>query len=252
MIIKEISMDLSLIIPCYNESEGVSQMREQLEAARPLLDQRGSWELLFIDDGSRDDTFERLTTTFADWKQIQILRHDRNRGLAAGLRTGFAHATGEIIVVTDSDGTYPFTTIPELLDCMAPEIDIVTSSAYHPRGGVDGVPAYRLLFSQSASLIYRAIVDWRVHTYTAMYRAYRRKVIEQLPITTEGYLVMAQLLVDALLAGYRVAEYPTILRVRQYGQSKAKVWRITRQHLRFQAGVLWRRMTETRRRFGRA
>ena len=245
-------MDLSLIIPCFNESEGVSQMRKQLEAARPAFDQRGTWELVFIDDGSTDDTFEHLSSTFSDWKNVRIVRHDHNRGLAAGLRTGFAQATGDIVVVTDSDGTYPFTTIPELLDCMTPDVDIVTSSAYHPRGGVDGVPAHRLLFSQSASLIYRLIVDWHVHTYTAMYRAYRRKVIERLPITTEGYLVMAQLLVDALLAGYHVAEYPTVLRVRQYGQSKAKIWRITRQHLRFQAGVIWRRISETRRRFGRA
>jgi dolichol-phosphate mannosyltransferase len=245
-------MDLSLIIPCFNESDGVQQMRKQFDTARPLLDQRGSWELLFIDDGSTDDTFDQLSAAFADWSNVRIVRHDRNRGLAAGLRTGFAHATGEIIVVTDSDGTYPFTTIPEMLDQMTPDVDIVTSSAYHPKGGVDGVPAYRLLFSQSASLIYRAIVDPRIHTYTAMYRAYRRIAIEQLPITTEGYLVMAQLLVDALLAGYRVAEYPTTLRVRQYGQSKAKVWRITRQHLRFQASVIWRRLTEPRRRLGRA
>jgi dolichol-phosphate mannosyltransferase len=245
-------MDLSVVMPCFNEADSVKQMHKQLDALRPILDQRGTWELLFIDDGSTDDTYELLRTTFADWTNVQILRHDRNRGLAAGLRTGFGHARGDIIVVTDSDGTYPFTTIPELLDRMTSDVDIVTSSAYHPEGGVDGVPAYRLLFSQSASLIYRVLVDWHIHTYTAMYRAYRRQVIEQLPITTEGYLVMAELLVNALLSGYRVAEYPTVLRVRQYGQSKAKVWHITRQHLRFQAGVLWRRLTEPRRRLRRA
>lgn len=244
-------MYLSIIIPCYNESESIELMCTQMEAVRSELDARGTWELLFIDDGSTDDTLEKLQKTFQHWDNIRIVQHGQNLGLGAGLRTGFQHAKGEIIVVTDSDGTYPFTTIPQMLNLMTSDVDIVTSSAYHPEGGVDGVPAYRLLFSKGASILYRLLVNWNIHTYTAMYRAYRRSVIEQVPIKTEGYLVMAELLVNALMAGYHVAEYPTILRVRQYGQSKAKIWKITRQHLGFQKDVLIRRLTQTNHRLGR-
>jgi dolichol-phosphate mannosyltransferase len=236
-------MRLSLVIPCFNESESVAQMHAQLTEVRPELERRGPFELVLVDDGSTDDTSARLAEAFAGWPNVRIVPHGRNRGLGAALRTGFAAARGEIIVVTDSDGTYPFTTIPAMLDKLTPGIDVVTSSAYHPAGGVDGVPAYRLLFSKSASLIYRALVDRHIHTWTAMYRAYRREVVERVPTTSEGYLVMAELLVNATLAGYRVAEYPAVLRVRRYGQSKAKVWRITRSHLRFQAGIVTRRLT---------
>lgn len=239
---RDVAMYLSLVIPCYNESDSVDQMRLQLNAIRDELAKLGSYELVLIDDGSIDDTYPKLKAAFADWSNVQIIQHGQNRGLGAALRTGFAQSRGEVIVVTDSDGTYPFTTIPEMLRCMTPDVDVVTSSAYHPKGGVDGVPAYRLLFSKGASLIYRLLVDWHVHTYTAMYRAYRRRVVEQIPTKTEGYLVMAEILVNALRAGYKVAEYPAVLRVRRYGQSKAKVWRITRQHLRFQAGILWDRI----------
>ncbi|MGB9751637.1 MAG: glycosyltransferase family 2 protein [Roseiflexus castenholzii] len=235
-------MHLSLVIPCFNESDSIEQMREQLNAIRSELARRGPFELVLVDDGSTDDTYERLKSAFADWEQVQIVRHERNRGLGAALRTGFAHARGEVIVVTDSDGTYPFTTIPDMLDMLTPDVDIVTSSAYHPQGGVEGVPAYRLLFSQGASLIYRTLVNRHIHTYTAMYRAYRRRVVEAVPPTLEGYVVMAEILVNALLAGYRVAEYPAVLHVRKFGQSKAKIWRITRSHLRFQAHILWRRL----------
>lgn len=235
-------MKLSLVIPCYNESDSVAQMVEQLTAIRPELERRGPFEVVLVDDGSTDDTYAKLSAAFSGWDNVRIVQHERNRGLGAGLRTGFASAKGEVIVVTDSDGTYPFTTIPGLLDKMTPDVDIVTSSAYHPKGGVEGVPPYRLLFSKSASLIYRVLVDFRIHTWTAMYRAYRREVVEHVPTTTEGYLVMAELLVSAILAGYRVAEYPAVLHVRRYGQSKAKVWSITRAHLRFQAGVLKRRL----------
>ncbi|HEY3233025.1 MAG TPA: glycosyltransferase family 2 protein [Roseiflexaceae bacterium] len=235
-------MNLSLIIPCFNESDNIAEMREQISGIRPELELRGSFELVLVDDGSSDDTFTRLSVAFADWDNVTIIQHERNRGLGAALRTGFAHARGEIVVTTDSDGTYPFTTIPALLDLLGPGIDIVTASPYHPGGGVDGVPAYRLLFSKGASFMYRVLLDPRLHTYTAMYRAYRREVIERCPTTSNGFLMVTELLVGALLEDYRVAEYPATLRVRRYGQSKARVWQITRSHLRFQAHVLWRRL----------
>jgi dolichol-phosphate mannosyltransferase len=235
-------MKLSIVIPCFNEADNVEQMYQQLSAIRPELDRRGAFELVLVDDGSADDTYSRLSSTFTGWDNVQIVQHDRNRGLGAALRTGFARARGEVIVATDSDGTYPFTTIPALLNLLQPGVDIVTASPYHPNGGIDGVPAYRLLFSKGASTMYRVLVDPRLRTYTAMYRAYRREVIERIPTSSDGFLMVTELMVGALLEGYRVVEYPAVLRVRRYGQSKARVWQITRSHLRFQANVLKRRL----------
>lgn len=235
-------MQLSLVIPCYNETESIDQMREQLGAIRSDLERRGPFEVVFVDDGSSDDTYEKLSKAFSDWPSVMIVRHDRNRGLGAALRTGFGHARGDVIVTTDSDGTYPFTTIPAMLNMLRPGIDVVTASPYHPKGGVDGVPAYRLAFSKGASFLYRVFVNPRLHTYTAMYRAYRREVVERIPTTSDGFLMVTELMVGALLAGYRVAEFPAVLRVRRYGQSKARVWQITRSHLRYQAHVLLQRL----------
>jgi dolichol-phosphate mannosyltransferase len=235
-------MSLSLVIPCYNESESIDQLVGQLTVIRPQLERRGPFEIVFVDDGSTDDTYDRLRAAFAGWGDVLIVQHGRNRGLGAALRTGFAHARGDIIVTTDSDGTYPFTTIPALLDRLTADVDIVTASPYHPQGGVEGVPAYRLLFSKGASFLYRVFVNPRLHTYTAMYRAYRREVIEDIPTSADGFLMVTELIVGALLAGYRVAEFPAVLRVRRYGQSKARVWQITRSHLRYQAHVLLQRL----------
>src|SRR6476469_3175078 len=94
------TMNLSLVIPCFNESDNIAQMHEQLCAIRPQLAQHGSFELVLVDDGSSDDTYVRLSSAFADWDNVTILRHDRNRGLGAALRTGFARARGDIVVTT--------------------------------------------------------------------------------------------------------------------------------------------------------
>src|SRR5436190_17083386 len=103
-------MKLTLLIPCFNESDNISQLYEQLCIIQPELEQRGGFELVLVDDGSSDDTFARLSNTFATWTNAKIVQHERNRGLGAALRTGFTHARGDVIVTTDSDGTYPFTT----------------------------------------------------------------------------------------------------------------------------------------------
>jgi dolichol-phosphate mannosyltransferase len=235
-------VNVSLIIPCYDESDNVAQMAAQLSAIRDALARRGPFELVLVDDGSTDDTHARLAEVFADWDNVRIVQHDRNRGLGAALRTGFMHARGEVIVTTDSDGTYPFTNIPAMLSLLQPGVDVVTASPYHPQGGVDGVPAYRIFFSKGASLVYRVLLDPRLHTYTAMYRAYRREVVERIPTSSDGFLMVTELLVGALLAGYKVAEFPAVLRVRQYGQSKARMWQMIRSHLRFQSQVLRRRL----------
>ena len=234
--------DLSIVIPCYNESDSLDELASQLDPVLNQLRQTRTVELLFIDDGSTDDTYVRLQRLFGSCPGVTIVQHGRNRGLAAALKTGTAHTTGHVIVFTDSDCTYPPATIPGLLACMTPDVDVVTSSAYHPDGGVDGVPAYRLVFSRGASALYRLLVNPRIHTWTAMYRAYRRGVLEDIETSTTGYVVMAELMVEAILRGYRVAEYPTVLHVRRYGQSKARVWKITREHLRFQTQILWRRV----------
>lgn len=236
--------DLSIVIPCYNESEGIPAMRARLAEVLPQLRRNGEVELVLVDDGSADDTYNLLQQHFGGWDGVQILRHERNRGLGAALRTGLARARGQIIVTADSDGTYPFVEIQSLLDRLTPGVDVVTASPYHPDGAIANVPAYRVFISKGASLLYRLLIDWRIHTYTALFRAYRREVIETINARTDhdGFLMVTQMLVEAILAGYRVAEYPTTLRVRQYGQSKAKILRITRSHLNYQAGLIGRRL----------
>lgn len=233
--------DFSIVIPCYNEAEGLPAMHERLTQALDMLRERGRTQLVLVNDGSRDGTGDLLEQTFGAWPDTVIVHHPTNRGLGAALRTGFANATGEIIVTCDSDGTYPFSEIPALLDRLTPDVDLVTASPYHVGGGIENVPAYRVFISKSASLCYRILVDARIHTYTALFRACRRHVIEHITTHADGFLMVTEWLVEALLSGYRVAEYPTTLRVRQYGQSKARVWQITKTHIRYMSSILQRR-----------
>ena len=239
-------MDLSIVVPCYNEVENVPKIQSELFPVAVELAQSHSLEVVFVDDGSTDGTRQRLIDTFGGGRvpgvSVKFERHEFNRGLGAALRTGFAAACGDIVVTTDSDGTYKFSSIPTLLSYLTPDVAIVTASPYHPMGGVAGVPAYRLILSRGSSLLYRILVNWQVHTYTCLFRAYRRRVIEGVTFESNGFLAGTELLVKAMLAGYRVVEYPAVLHARVFGVSKAKLVHTILAHLNFQARVLLHRL----------
>jgi dolichol-phosphate mannosyltransferase len=231
-------MDLTLVIPCYNEEDSIPRLRETLFPVVEELRRTRSVELLFIDDGSRDATYAGLCMIAEGRSDMRIVRHVRNRGLGAAQRTGFLHARGEIIVTTDSDGTYRFSEIPRMLDRLQPGVDIVTASPYCKQGHVENVPGYRLILSRGSSLIYQLLVNRHISTYTALFRAYRKAVVRRVPFHSNDFLAGTELLVTAMLMGYKVVEHPSTLHSRLQGVSKARIMRIIRSHLRFQWDVL--------------
>ncbi|MBI1295439.1 glycosyltransferase [bacterium] len=238
-------MDLSIVIPCYNEVDNVGKIEAELFPVLAELARTRSVEVIFVDDGSKDGSYDAFTQAFGTERNGVLIRfeqHKVNRGLGAAIRTGLTAARGEVIVTADSDGTYRFDTIPALLACLTDGVDIVTASPYHPDGEVVGVPAYRLVLSQGSSLIYRILLDWNIHCYTALFRAYRRQVVDEISFESNGFLAGTELMVKAMLQGFKVSEYPTKLYSRVFGTSKAKLARTIKAHLQFQGWVLAHRL----------
>lgn len=239
-------MDLSIVVPCYNEIESVPKLRQEFWPVALELALRHSLEVIFVDDGSIDGTRQALGNAFASAQPSPVLvrfeQHLVNRGLGAALRTGFAAASGDVIVTTDSDGTYMFSEIPRLLSLLTDDIDVVIASPYHPAGRVEGVPTYRLILSRGSSAIYRLLVNPDVNTYTSVFRAYRRRVVERVSFESDGFLAGTELLVKSFLLGYKAVEYPTVLHSRAAGTSKAKLVKTILAHLAFQVRVLGHRL----------
>lgn len=238
-------MDLSIIIPCYNEVDAVPKLRDEFFPIVQELEKTYTVEVVFVDDGSSDGTLEVLQEAFgrsSSPTRIVFVKHPVNRGLGAAIRTGFQASHGDIVVTTDSDATYRFEEIIPLLGCLVPDVDLVTASPYHPKGGVENVPEYRLVLSKGSSFLYRCLLNWNIHTYTALFRAYRRGIIERVPFHSDGFLAGTEILVNSLLMGYHAAEYPTVLHARTAGTSKAKIARTIRAHLGFQWHLLLYRL----------
>ncbi|MBK9926003.1 MAG: glycosyltransferase family 2 protein [Anaerolineales bacterium] len=246
-------MKLSVVVPCFNEEDNIDKLKtEFFPVMEKLLGSNvdgkpiDSVEVIFVDDGSKDGTYGALKDAYGSFKHpsisVKFEKHEVNRGLGAAVRTGFGAVTRDIIVTTDSDGTYHFSTIPALLGHLKGKVSIVTASPYHPKGEVVGVPGYRIFLSKGSSLIYRILLSWKVHTYTALYRAYRREVIDNVSFAANDFLGGTELMVKAMLKGYQVDEFPAALHQRMFGVSKAKLMRTIKSHLGFQFRLILHRL----------
>jgi dolichol-phosphate mannosyltransferase len=226
---------LSIVAPMFNEAEGiplfVSQLAEALTALEGVRIPRERVEVIAVDDGSRDATPALLRELEAAG-QLRVVTHATNRGLGAALWSGFGAARADLIATVDADCTYRLSDVAALVVLLDEQTSIVTASPYHPNGRVVGVPAFRLFLSRSLSRLYNAVLGTGLHTYTAMFRVYRRSALAHVPFHVDGFLAVTHLLVFPLLDGLSVREYPTTLGVRRFGTSKLRIARVIRQHLR--------------------
>jgi dolichol-phosphate mannosyltransferase len=224
---------ITIIIPCYNEEEGIEHLKQYLIPCIESLKKEYEVEILFVDDGSTDKTVERLNTVLADMAEKKIILHKTNQGLGAAQKTGFQHATGNIICTMDSDCTYNPIHLVEMVAMIGEDVDMVTGSPYHPQGEVEGVPKGRLFLSFNLSRFYNLLFNQGVYTYTSLFRVYKQEVIKSVKIEADGFLSTAEILLKSLLAGYRLAEYPTILKLRKHGSSKINIIKVIKEHMIF-------------------
>ena len=238
---------VSVVVPLFNEKDGLSTLSQTLFQLANQLAPAYELECVLVDDGSRDGTSEEAKTCFAWSPKTVHLKHDRNRGLGAAVRTGFGKASGDIVCTIDSDCTFDPLNIPAMLDVMDEQrVDIVTASPYHPQGGVENVLPWRLLLSRGASVLYRRLCACKLYTYTSLMRAYRKQVIETVAFDSDGFSATTEILLRAAHQGYTVAEVPMVLKSRAIGVSKMRVMYTIRTHLGLMAQALWWRLTTSK------
>ncbi len=222
--------EVSLVVPMYDEEANIDYLRRTLLEFRKRLRDRYRIHLVLVDDASKDRTWELLQASFGELPDVQLVRHPRNRGVAAAIVTGIRAAPTEIVGSIDCDCSYD----PADLGAMIPLIDdadLVTASPYHPAGAVVNVPTWRLFLSKTLSRMYSALLGDAIHTYTSCCRVYRKSQIEQFDLRHDHFLGVAELLIELKLRGARVIEYPATLESRLFGESKMKILRTIRGHL---------------------
>src|SRR5262245_1646541 len=137
-------MRVTVLTPAYNEEDVITSSCKTILAAIGDDD-----ELLVVDDGSVDRTAELLVDAARDDARLRVVTHASNQGLGAALATGFAAATGDVIVTMDADLSQPIELLPKLV-AVCTDADAAFASRYISGGGMAGVPWWRQWISQVA------------------------------------------------------------------------------------------------------
>ncbi len=235
-------MRVSWVIPCYQEAESLDR------GLAALLSLPGE-EILFVDDGSSDGTARRLDEARGRDARVRVVAHDRNRGVGAAMRTGFAAATGDAIVAYDADRTYPSGDATRLLAALEAGADVATATPFFEGGEASDVGLVRRTLSKGASLAYRLVLCGAARgtrTFTCGFRAYRAPAVKGLPFRDDGFPATAEILGLLLLSGARVVEVGSTLSTRREGRSKMRTARAILGHVRVLFRLLdarWSRKT---------
>ncbi|MBK8466293.1 MAG: DUF3473 domain-containing protein [Chloracidobacterium sp.] len=231
--------NISVVIPCYNETDALPYLANTLRAVETGLVENGYQpNFIFVDDKSIDGTLKALTELFEHKKNVDILKHETNRGVAAGIMTGIRAAKTEIVCSMDCDCTYDPHELLNMLPLMAGNIDMVTASPYHKDGGVRNVPGWRLFLSRGASFLYRRVLRAKLDTYTSCFRVYRRSSMVGMELNESGFLGVAEMLGRLDLSGGKIVEFPAVLEVRLFGLSKMKTAKTILGHLKLLSSLI--------------
>jgi len=228
-------MDLSIVIPMFNEAENVERSLGRVKEA--LAPFNGTYEIIAVNDGSFDNTLEILNSLAECDEKLRVVSYPKNVGRGMALRKGFNESSGETIVSIDADLSYDPHYILDFVETLRkePEVDFVLASPYMPGGGIQNVPVLRLWISKFGNKILRFAMPNRIYTSTGIFRAYRRRVLESLELESDGKEIHLEILSKALALGYRVKERPAILTSRKKGKSKFKFRKTAVSHLVFSA-----------------
>jgi dolichol-phosphate mannosyltransferase len=219
-------MRVSVVCPFYNEAQILeSAVRTLLDRLRSL---DGSWELIVVNDGSTDGSAE-IAQRIAkeESSRLRVLGYATNRGRGHALRAGIAAARGDIIVTTEIDLSWGEQIVHELVAAMErwPDADIVVASPNLPSGGYKNVPLKRVWLSRIGNRVIRACMSNAVTMNTGMTRAYRRQVIQSLPLSEDEKEFHLEVILKATAFGFRIREVPAVLQWKEYKHQGQRIKR---------------------------
>ena len=209
---------LSVIVPVYNERNTVAEILRRMR----LVDLPLDLEVVVVDDGSTDGT-DKVLTTVED-STVRVLRHPRNMGKTAAVRTGLEHARGDAILIQDADLEYDPADWPRLLSpLLTGKAKVVYGSRF--RGERSTMPLSRWLgnriLSTTATLLYNATLS----DVETGYKLFDRGVIDQLSITSEGFGFEPEVTAKILRGGHAIYEVPVSYTGRRASEGQSFTWK---------------------------
>lgn len=221
MTASQVRPELSLVFPVFDEADNIGLLLSESLRLAPILS--SDFEIVVVDDGSRDGSARIIEERRRAEPRIRVVRHASNRGYGAALHAGLREARGEFVFFCDADLQFDLEELSTLL-AHAREFDIVAGYRLHRRD-----PWPRRILGWSWSSLVRVLFDLQVRDIDCAFKVFRRHVIDAIPIESIGAFINTEILVRANKARFRIHQVPVTHRRRRHGrQSGARLTVILR------------------------
>jgi len=223
---------ISIVIPVYDEEENIGLLCDKLVS---VLERIGrDFEIIAVDDGSTDKTFERMLTARNKDDRIKLIKFRKNFGQSAALKAGFDHAEGEIVISIDSDLQNDPEDIPRLLEKMENEdYDVVCGWRASRKDTLS-----KKIFSRIANRLRKTITGEHIHDSGCTLRAYKNECVKHLELYGETHRYIPAML---LWKGYKIEEVKVKHHQRKYGKTKYNWRRIVKGFLDLIVVAFWQK-----------
>jgi glycosyltransferase involved in cell wall biosynthesis len=225
---------LSVIIPAFNEEDGIDRVIGRVLGIRDALAKIGlQLEFIIVDDGSRDRTAAKV----AEYTDVRLVRHLKNRGYGAAIKTGFRHATGEYLAFLDADATYPPEYLPQMCRAAIEQHgDMIVASRMS--GAQSQMPLTRRVGNLAYAFLLSLISNTRVRDTSSGMRVIRREALGRMYPLPDGLQFTPAMSTRALYENLKVIEVP-VPYAERVGRSKLSV---VRDGVRFTNAIVWTAM----------
>jgi glycosyltransferase involved in cell wall biosynthesis len=213
---------ISVVVPVYNERESLQLLYDALTAE--LQKAATSYEIIFVDDGSNDGSFDTISALHADDSHVHAIRFRRNFGKTPALVAGFQRARGDVIFTMDADLQDDPTEIPRFLEKLDEGYDLVSGWKY-PRHDPISKTLPSFIFNR---VLVSTTTGVKLHDMNCGFKAYRREIIEDIKLYGELHRFIPVL---AQQRGFRVTEVKVVHHERKFGKSKYGFGRFLRGFL---------------------
>ena len=232
---------VTIVVPCFNAEFLLPRLVNTIQKVRAKLADRYEMRAILVDDASTDGTWEVMSRLFAWDEDARCFRQPLHLGTAATILRAIRDAETDIVCSIDAACSYDPYQLGAMLPLLKDGVDVVTASPYHPAGQVKGVPWWRQGLPRLRELLYRVAFRHRLHTYTSVFRVYRRSAVVEMEIPEDGPVGVTEILGRLEEAGARIVECPV---VRESPEAAGSTWERLRgatRHLRLMARLIgWR------------
>ena len=203
---------ITIVAPCYNEQAILKLNINTIIEYMQGKDYKYLWEILIINDGSKDTTGIIADELAVQNNHIRVIHHPANLNLGNALQTGFSNSKGEIIIVLDIDLSYGVEYIEQMTDKLIEKsADIVIASPYMKGGKVTAVPFARSIMSKYVNKFMHFAAQDKYYTFTGMVRAYRKSYIQTVNLKTKDYEIMPEIIYKSMILRAKIVEIPAHL-----------------------------------------